>query len=146
MFLPLHCPFLHPANRRRFTFELEGIEDTDAGTLWVVLYDERQTPALVRTPQGKSVPAGGRFWIESAGGRIVRTQLWLQAEPGPDSRKVDVNVAVSYARDNGLELWVPIEMREHYTTSDELLVATATYHNYRRFHVEARVFTPQVPP
>lgn len=139
--------FLHPVNRQRFAFELERIEDTDGETQWVVRYDERQTPTLVRTPQGRSVPARGRFWIEPASGRVVRTQLWLQTESGPDGRMVDVNVAVSYARDSGLGLWVPAEMREHYTTtSDERLVATATYHNYRRFGVEARVLTPCSAP
>ena len=65
-------------------------------------------------------------------------------EPGPDGRVVDVNIAVSYASDSGLGLWVPVEMREHYsTTQDEHLVGTATYHNYRRFRVEARVLTPR---
>ena len=134
--------FLHPANRQRFTFELERTEDTDGETQRVVLYDERHTPTLVRTSQGKSVPARGRFWIEPASGRVVRTQLWLQTEPGPVGRMVDVNIAVSYASDSGLGLWVPVEMREDYTTTrGEHLVATATYHNYRRFRVEARVLT-----
>ncbi len=135
--------FLHPANRQRFVFELERTEDADGETYWVVLYDERQTPALVRTPQGKSVPARGRFWIEPASGRVVRTQLWLQTETGPDGRPLDVNVAVSYAHDSGVDLWVPAEMREHFATSaDEHVVATATYHNYRRFRVDTRMITP----
>ena len=136
--------FLHPANRQRFTFERERTEDADREAQWVVRYEERQTPTLVRTSQGKSVPARGRFWIEPASGRVVRTQLWLHTEPGPDGRVVDVNIAVSYASDSGLGLWVPVEMREHYsTTQDEHLVGTATYHNYRRFRVEARVLTPR---
>ena len=135
--------FLHPANRHRFMFELERIEDAASETHWVVLYTEQQTPALVRTPQGQSVPARGRFWIEPVSGRVVQTQLWLQTETGPDGHMLDVNVAVRYARDSGLGLWVPVEMREHYTTStDERVVAVATYHNYRRFRVDARVITP----
>ncbi len=135
--------FLHPANRQRFAFELERTEDADGETYWVFLYNERQTPALIRTPQGKSVPARGRFWIEPASGRVVRTQLWLQTKTGPDGRTLDVNVAVSYAHDSGVGLWVPAEMREHFATSaDEHLVATATYHNYRRFRVDARMITP----
>ena len=136
--------FLHPANRQRFTFELERVEDTSGGSLWVVRYDERQTPGLVRTQQGKTVPARGRFWIEPASGRVVQTQLWLHTEPDPDGRIVDVNVAVSYARDSRLGLWVPAEMSELYTTtSGDRLVATATYSDYRRFRVEARVLVPR---
>jgi len=135
--------FLHPANRQRFTFELERVVDTNGETQWVVQYDERQTPTLVRTSQGQSVPARGRFWIEPTSGRVVQTQLWLQTDPDPDGRMVDINIAVSYARDSGLGLWVPVEMRERYTTtSNERLVATATYHNYRRFRVEGRIRPP----
>ncbi len=136
--------FLHPANRERFTFKLDRIENTAAETLWVVLYDERHTPTLVRTPLGKIVPARGRFWIEPVSGRVARTQLWLKTETRPNGRMVDVNVAVSYARDARLGLWVPVEMREHYTTaSDERLITTANYYNYRRFHVDVRMLTPQ---
>ena len=136
--------FLHPANRDRFDFGLERIEDVDDERQWVVRYDERQMPTLVRTREGKSIPARGRFWIEPESGRVVQTQLWLQTATDPDARMVNVNVAVSYARDSGLGLWVPVEMRELYTTtSDERLVATATYDNYRRFRVEARVLTPR---
>ena len=55
---------------------------------------------------------------------------------------VNVNVAVSYARDSGLGLWVPVEMRENYATNrDERLVGTATYHNYRRFGTKSRLLT-----
>ena len=59
-----------------------------------------------------------------------------------DNRKIDVNVAVSYALDEWLGVWVPVEMGEAYATGDDRLMATATYHNYRRFGVGARVLTP----
>ncbi len=120
--------FLHPANRERFAFDREQTTAGDSETQWVVRYEERTTPTLVRTPRGQSVPARGRFWIEPETGRVVQTQLWLQTETHSDGRMVDVNIVVSYAHDSGVELWVPVEMREHYTTApDERLVTTATF-------------------
>ena len=132
--------FLHPANRERFRFDREQNEAVEAEAPWVVRYEERQKPTLVRTPTGRSVPARGRFWIEPGSGRVLQTQLWLHVEEGGDERLVDVNVAVTYGHDTGVDLWVPIEMRERYTTADEQrLVTTATYDNYRRFRVDARI-------
>ena len=136
--------FLHPANRERFRFEREPPGPDDVEVPWVVRYEERQKPTLVRTPSGKNVPARGRFWIEPTSGRVVQTQLWLRTESDPDRRIVDVNVAVTYAHDAGVELWVPVEMRERYTTVDESrLVTTATYDNYRRFRVDGRILSPR---
>ena len=136
--------FLHPANRHRFRFDKEEKESVDTKAPWIIRYEERQKPTLVRTPEGMSVPARGRFWIDPESGRVLQTQLWLQTRTGRNKPIVDVNVAVTYAHDAGVDLWVPVEMRERYKTiNDAHLATTATYDNYRRFRADARMMTPR---
>lgn len=90
------------------------------------------------------MPARGRYWIEPESGRVTRTQLWLNTRGHGTGRQIEVNVAVDYARDPGLDLWVPVEMRERYTAVDgSRLETTAAYSNYRRFRVNARMRTPR---
>jgi len=136
--------FLHPANRDRFRFGLDRIEPEDGKVRWVVAYHERSRPTLVRTPRGRDVPASGRLWIDPASGRVGRTQLWLTTPADrEDDLTVDANIATTFAFEPAVEGWVPVEMRERFKTSQgDLLDATATYDNYRRFRVDARLLPP----
>ena len=135
--------FVHPANRGRFRFA-RGREEAPTDTrIAVLVFEEEDRPTLVRTPRGVSVPSRGRVWVETSTGHVVRTQLWLTTETGPAPRTVEVNVAVDYTLDPGVDLWVPDEMREEYITGDgERIVGVARYDNYRRFEVGSRVLPP----
>lgn len=134
--LPLH--FLMPGHRARFRFRKVS---SDARTgLWVVSYDERESPTMVRTPDFKQVRVKGRLWIASGDGHVDRATV----EAG-----VPVPTVLEFAwrYDATVAAWLPSEMRERYRgvrgdPPDRRrydLVGVATYSNYRRFVVDVRI-------
>ena len=128
--------FLHPANRDRFGFRKASEIRRADGLLWQVAYEERARPTLIRTPDGRSVPARGTYLIEPASGRVAETTL-VAHEP---ERDLDVRSSVRFAPDVRLDVVVPVAMSEHYETRDrQVTTGVATYTNYRRFRVDVRI-------
>jgi len=123
--------FLLPDTVRRFSFHRRNGRDTPDAGLWDIAYEERERPTVIRTPEGKSVPASGIFRIEPATGRIVESTLHV-GEP-------NATVAVAFAVDARLQIAVPVSMTEEYLLGEDRVDGQAAYSNYRRFETDARI-------
>ena len=128
--------FLHPANRDRFRFRKVSEIRRAGELLWEVAYEERTRPTLIRTPEGRSIPAGGVFEIEPGSGRVVQTVLQAR-DP---ERDLDVRCGVGFADDAALRMPVPVTMSERYEgRNGQVTEGAATYSNFRRFRVDVRI-------
>jgi len=114
------------------------VKDGDT-TLVTLAFSERGKPTLVRGPEG-SMPAKGELLIEAGTGVIRRTKFEL------DRDGVKVRLTTEYAPDARLGLWLPTIFTERYDSSEEpreIVVCEATYSNYRRFDVTAKIKEPK---
>jgi hypothetical protein len=119
--------FLTDGFRARFDFVDKGRDDD----MRVVQFVERGRPTYVSTTGGRDLPVTGRYWIEEASGRIVRTEL-IAADPAVDAR-----IEVTYRPDETAGLWVPGRMEEHYRQRADRseITGIASYSRFRRFQV-----------
>lgn len=129
--------FLGAAVQKRSSFKKRGDANVQGVETWVVTFEERGRPTLIRTPEGRDVVTKGVAWIDPDNGRILRTQI----EPEqPRVRKT--RLTVTYASDTRLGLWVPVEMNETYETESWQISGEATYTNYRRFETDVKLRGP----
>jgi hypothetical protein len=132
----LALEILMPANQARFRFRHTGTTTLDTADAAVVTFDERRRPTMIRTPDGRDLPARGTVWIEPATGRVLRTEL----RTGDRRRDlVEASIAVTYVFVPRLELLLPATMQEHYAGRDTEITCTAEYSNSRRFETGARI-------
>lgn len=118
--------FLQATYQPRFRFSL-NTSDKDAGPgIWVLEYKEQSRPTLIRERSNSDVVAKGRIWIESASGRVVKTELAVN--------ELDSIVTV-FRFDERFQIAIPVEMREEYWTDTESIVGVASYSRFRRFGV-----------
>jgi hypothetical protein len=62
-------------HRRRLSFRKDG-EDRVAGRLaWVVRFDERERPTVVKTPRGHDRPVRGAVWVDPALDLLVPSEM-----------------------------------------------------------------------
>lgn len=118
--------FLEPAFRSRFAFALAGIDTSHGGDVWIIKYEERARPTIVRDLDDRNAPVSGRFWIEGATGRVVQTELKIR---GGDC------VMTVFGHDERLQISVPVEMRDVAWVGETSVTGTATYSNFRRFDI-----------
>jgi len=76
--------------------------------VWIVDYEERDRPTMIRTTNRGDFLSRGRFWIEPSTGRVLMSELVLA------SRALHATVDVSYQSEPLVGFLVPIEMRERY--------------------------------
>ena len=127
---------LMPGKQDRFRFRHTGIArigDLDAA---VVAFDERRRPTMIRTPEGRDLPARGTLWIERTTGRVLRTEL-RTGDRGRD--QVEAVLTVTYVFVPRLALLLPASMEERYTGRGAEITCTAGYSNFRRFETGARI-------
>ena len=129
--------FLEPGQQYRFRYSL-GKEDAVPG-VWIVNYQERVRPTLVRGLNDRSLFASGRVWIEAGTGQVVKTEMIFQ------DGGLRATVTTSFRPDARFHLAVPFEMREAYSQSTRSWVSGhASYGRFRRFDVTATETTPDV--
>jgi len=114
----------------RFKFRRRDQPAPADGT-WEIAFEERDRPTIIKTPMGRDVVSRGSFAIDPADGHVVRSTLTLL-----DMR---ATLAVEYAMEPRLRIWVPVKMTESYRMPDETLDAIASYSNYRRFETNVRL-------
>jgi hypothetical protein len=130
-------PLLLVADKRvgDVRFERKGVTRDGGATLVTLAFAERGRPTLVRGPAG-SMPATGEFVVEAGTGVVRRTMFAL------DQGGVRVRLTTEYAQHPTLKLWLPSVFNERYETLGsmrEVILCQATYTNYRRFDVTARI-------
>jgi hypothetical protein len=115
---------LDPENRAWFT--LSGARKKDG---WEIEFREQRGGTLIRTTGDQSMPSRGHFTIDP-NGRVLGSQMI--AEGGTLHAQIDV----IYAQDPAVNMFVPREMREKYTTSNGMQIeGRATYTKFRRYTV-----------
>jgi hypothetical protein len=119
--------------RGGFSFRLKGRERIDDIDAAVVEFVETSSPTIIVGRKNRDVPSRGRFWIDPADGRILRTLLETRPEGGINS------LEVRFRYEPKLDLLLPGEMIERRNAGLEVLEGRATYTNFRRFRVDTSI-------
>ena len=94
--------------------------------MWTIEYQERASATRsIRTPDGRNLPAQGRFWIDPSNGSVLISELIV------DGGGVIATVTVSYQSEPLMGFLVPVEMRESYGRRNERITGHATYGRFR---------------
>jgi hypothetical protein len=130
---------LDPANQSRFSFTRTMHGDPALGrgrakppaSIWMVEFREVEKKTIIRTSNGRDLPARGRFWIEPASGEVVGSELIAE------DLFIKGIVDVEYQSEPSVGLLVPIEMRERYEIHRDgsRVDGVATYGRFRQFQV-----------
>ena len=138
--------FFTAENLDRFKFSVR-----DRGSLWEIAYRETDRPTLIRTTEGKSIPATGTVWVDPSSGTVARTRLTLKdfiSDP-ESSRGGHAELDVTYRRVDALDMWLPATMTESYVADVRPgwteVTGRAEYSNYRRFQTSVRIKDPIDP-
>jgi formylglycine-generating enzyme required for sulfatase activity len=123
---------LQQSYQARFHFTLAKEDRTFGPAVAVVDYKEVGSPAMIRGEAGRDLPAHGRLWIDSATGRVLKTELQVE-QPA-----VRATITTTFQAEDKSGIAVPQEMREQYTFPNGNRVNTvANYGRFRRFDVSA---------
>lgn len=128
--------FLKAENQSRSSFRLGGTDTIDGVRYRVISFVEQQRPPLVRSTPDASTR--GTFWIEPRTGRVVRSEMQMDASITPDwVRFIRARITVAYAQDPTLGIWVPVTMDESYDLNgiSRIVSGRADYSNFRQFGV-----------
>ena len=94
--------------------------------MWTIAYQERGGATIILRPDGSSLPARGRFWIDPTNGSVLISELIV------DGGGVNATVTVSYQSEPLMGFLVPVEMREAYSRSGERITGHAQYGRFRK--------------
>jgi hypothetical protein len=123
--------FLQPDVRPRFKFT-PGKPDRKAGDdVLVVDYVEESRPTVIDGGSGRDMPAFGRFWIENATGRVVKTEVRVEV------KEVKASLTTTFRADERLGIDVPVEFKEEYDLRDGRVSGVASYSRFRKFEVKS---------
>jgi hypothetical protein len=125
--LPLE--FLHPRHRNRLTYQLHGIERVNGRLLRRLSFEEHVRPTLIRDPDGVDILSRGSVWIEESTSRIFEAEV----------RPAESSLRVSFASQPGLDILVPVRMRESFPFRTGRGAGDARYSNFRHFATTARI-------
>lgn len=122
--------YLRAGNQSRSVFADAGRQDVDGVSAMMVTFVERARPTIVRSAT-KDLPATGRFWIEPASGKVLKSEVTILGASSP------AKIAVTYAAVPKMAMWAPVLMREEYDSTDgrERIRGEARYSNFRQFTV-----------
>ncbi len=116
------------AEQHRSEFKRGGTIDISGIDAREIRFQERKTPRFIETRDGAA--AAGKFWIDEANGRVLRTELRI------NTGSTSAVITVGYAEQPKLKLWLPFLMSERYSTPRQpVITGRATYDNFRRFDV-----------
>jgi len=132
--LPLE--FLLADRQERFRFKHRGNTTVGDRPVWIVSYEERDHPTIIRTPEGRDIESSGTFWIDPSKGAVLRSELRTGEIPG---RPLSTIILVSYKHNSRFDMLLPDDMNELYLTTRARIEGHATYSNYRRWEAEVRI-------
>ena len=124
-----------PGNVKRFA----SVPTTS--DVWAIEFREVAEHTLIRGAKDGDLPAKGRAWVESGTGRVLATEL--NAEDPVIRGKIEV----TYGVQPGLDLLVPMEMKESYIHNFRItrIFGEATYGRFRQFKVTTEEKTGKPP-
>jgi hypothetical protein len=122
---------LQPDVRARFKFTAGKPDRKFADDVRVVEFIEEARPTVIAGRPGEQMPAFGRFWIESATGRVVKSEVRVEV------RDVKANLTTTFRSDERLGFDVPNEFREEYDLRDSRVSGVASYARFRKFEVKS---------
>jgi hypothetical protein len=86
---------------------------------------------MIHTNDNQPMRAHGRFAVEETTGKVLQSTLATETD------RLRAQIDVTYGTDPAIDLLVPREMRERYTTKDGTTVeGRATYAKLRRYQVK----------
>ncbi len=138
---------LDKSHRSRFRFATRKREDHDGRALVWLGFQEKDTPTLIRGLDGRPVFIKGELLVELDNGRIWQSRLSASVD------RISVELSTDYRFDERLGLMLPVVFRERYERGTarvraeqaarelpyEEIACEASYSNFRRFEVSARV-------
>ena len=127
--------FLLPDRQPRFRYKRSGSTDVRGTPVWIVAFQERDRPTLIRTPEYRDMPSSGTFWIDPRTGALLRSEL----RTGTRKDGLSSIILVGYRHQERFDMLLPDDMNELYVTTSERIEGHATYSNFRRFEVETRI-------
>lgn len=136
--------FLLPDRQPRFRYKRTGSTVVHGGSgsavvhgtpVWIVAFQERERPTLIRTLELRDMPSSGALWIDPQTGAVLRSEL----RTGAKKDRVSSIILVSYRHHDRFGMLLPDDMNERYITVREQIEGHATYSNFRRFEVETRI-------
>lgn len=140
--LPLEL--LHPRHREQFTYAIAGREVIDRVNVTILSADEIGIPSIIWMPDGTNLLSRVTASVDDHG-RLLRA---LVRSRFPAARGIydQPSVRVDFKRHEGLDLLVPVEMREQFTTAVQGAMGSsvAKYSEFKRFETSARI-VPQSP-
>lgn len=132
--------YLRGDNQSRSAFTWDGRDDVNGHQAAVIAFAERGLPTVIQSDSG-DLPATGRFWIDPATGRVLKSEIVVQGKVSK------TEIAVTYGPAPKISVWVPIAMKEHYSLkAGGDITAEAKYVNFRQYTVvvESRVYSPEL--
>jgi hypothetical protein len=132
----LALEFLLADRQPRFRFKRTGTTVFRGAPVWIVTFEERDRPTIIRTPEGRDVRSSGTFWIDPSTGAVLRSELRAGQIPG---RPLHSIIIVSYTRNARFDMLLPDDMNELYITGRTRIEGHATYTNFRRFETEVKI-------
>ena len=155
--------FFHPATIVRFSFERKGTETINGVVTSELEFRETARPTLVRTREGRDVPARGRIWVVPGDGTVLRTRVELRnfADRPPTWSTTRMNpriessavVEVTYHLDQRAAAWLPVKMSEAYEGPMTAFggaepfqgraSGVAEYSAFKRFDTSGRLVLPK---
>ncbi len=141
--------------RDRFSFERTNTRREGTSTTATFAFREEAAPTLIRDSSGGNVFASGELVVDAESGRVMQAVLRV----APDG--VEMTLSTDYVPSTHLGMLVPSRFREHYVNGTpphdarpvpgarqaqrqfgsfyEEIVCEATYRDFRRFEVKARI-------
>lgn len=120
--------YVKPGTQGRSEFRRGGRSRIDGNQVRELRFTEQQLPRIIHTVDDAA--AQGSFWIDEETGRVHRTELRLT------TGRTAATVKVNYALVPELDLWLPVEMEERYSTPRRpVITGRAAYQNFRSFKV-----------
>ena len=123
---------LQPEVRARFKFSAGKADRKFGDDIRVVEFVEEARPTVIAGRPGEQMPAFGRFWIESATGRVVKSEVRVEV------RDVKANLTTTFRSDERLGIDVPNEFREEYDLRDSRVSGVASYARFRTASARSR--------
>lgn len=132
--------FVAPERQKSVVYTKKDEKKLDGAVVWVIGFSE-VGPPLARRQDGTPQPSRGELWVDPATGDVVRTRVVFDSlDAYPDmkahpERYYDVprvSVDVVYKPNAGMNVRMPVEVKESFDSRAEVVTCTASYSNFRR--------------